>query len=471
MPRLALASQSYERASLGLPPEEAINVYVEETPQVSDEAFAIISTPGLDPLLTVGAGPITSIFQEEGFLNGSIFLVSGGDFYRLDFGTACDLTTLTATLIGNVGAGGGASFLESYASDEIAIVNDGRYFVFDGAATITEVLAAARPFDPVNSLASLDQRTVYGSGDTSGQYAWSEVLDPGNTPVLNFATAERKTDRLAGLIEYGDEIWLFGPKGIEVVYGTGDATVPFERRDGVTIDFGCPDFGTVKKIDNGLVFRDIQNRIFQINGYSPSRISTHGIEDLLTDPDCALESWSWSYGKTGHEFYGLTIPGVLTMVYDVATQRWHRRQTPGQDDYRVRVFATVCCRVIAGDHYSGNLYLVDDNLATDNGADIDRTFTTNLETYDRQPFALVALDIVQSGPPSAAAPQVGLEYSDDRGVTFKPIKLRGLGAQNEALRVSWRRLGTSRRHGRVFRFTASGVVIAVSNAEVSEQER
>lgn len=60
------------------------NRFFESNPFLSDDGAALIARPGLTKLANIGAGPIRGLASEAGSFNGDLFVVSGGNLYRMD---------------------------------------------------------------------------------------------------------------------------------------------------------------------------------------------------------------------------------------------------------------------------------------------------------------------------------------------------------------------------------------------------
>lgn len=60
------------------------NRYFEQNPSLADDGASLIARPGLNHWLTVGTGPIRGLHSEPGAFDGDLFVVSGGDLFRVD---------------------------------------------------------------------------------------------------------------------------------------------------------------------------------------------------------------------------------------------------------------------------------------------------------------------------------------------------------------------------------------------------
>ena len=114
----------------------------------------------------------------------------------------------------------------------------------------------------------------------------------------------------------------------------------------------------------------------QIEGYKPTRISTHAVEQTLVNQyiDDAI---GWTYQLEGHECYVVTFPTLqLTWVYDATTQMWHKwlylNNLGEYERHRGQCSAVFQGMVLCGDYANGSIYELDPENYTDNGQNIKR---------------------------------------------------------------------------------------------------
>jgi len=114
------------------------------------------------------------------------------------------------------------------------------------------------------------------------------------------------------------------------------------------------------------------------SNYNASRISTNAIEHAMSQYSTISDAIGYIYQEEGHMFYVLNFPTAdATWVYDISTSLWHERtwnDTNGiEHRHRSNVFAFAYGSYVVGDWQNGNLYALDQNNYTDNGAPIVRT--------------------------------------------------------------------------------------------------
>jgi hypothetical protein len=218
-----------------------------------------------------------------------------------------------------------------------------------------------------------------------------------------------------------------------------------------------------------------------MNGYVPTRISTHAVEQTLLNKNID-NAIAWTYQQEGHECYVVSFPTLdLTWVYDVSTGMWHKwlwiDNTNTYHRHRGNCAALFQGKVYVGDYENGIIYLLDPSNFTDNGQEIRRLRRAPHLVTDLQRQYLDELQIQfqpgvgnQSDP--GQTPQAMLRWSNDGGSTWSNEHWTSIGAvglyKNRAI---WRRLGWSR--DRVFEVVVTDPINAViisSNLKASVGE-
>jgi hypothetical protein len=233
-------------------------------------------------------------------------------------------------------------------------------------------------FSGGNSVDTYDNYFVYNNPNTQ-QYGASDLLSPISNN-LSFASKDGAPDDLVALIVDHREIYLLGEASSEVWVDVGTVPFPFQRIPGTNTQHGCAAKFSLSRLGNSFAYvsRNLrgQGQIMQIEGYKPTRISTHAVEQTLVNQyiDDAI---AWTYQLEGHECYVVTFPTLqLTWVYDATTQMWHKwlyLNDLGQyERHRGQCSAVFQGMVLCGDYENGSIYELDPNNYTDNGQNIRR---------------------------------------------------------------------------------------------------
>lgn len=113
---------------------------------------------------------------------------------------------------------------------------------------------------------------------TTGRFYW---IEPGERTIdpLNFANAERSSDRINQVITFSDMFWLFGDVTTEPWVTTGNPEAPMQRFQGIIFDRGSWE-GTAIKVRDSMVVVDEEGGVFIINN-GQRRISNPSIEERI----------------------------------------------------------------------------------------------------------------------------------------------------------------------------------------------
>ena len=317
----------------------------------------------------------------------------------------------------------------------------------------------------------VDNYFVYNRPDTQ-QFGCSNVLSPisGST---NFSSKDGAPDDLVTLIVDHREIYLLGETSSEVWVDQGTSPFPFNRIPGTSTQHGIVSAFSVSRLGNSFAYLSKNNRgtaqIVQMNGYVPQRISTHAVENSLTN-QTITDAIAWTYQLEGHEVYVISFPTLqLTWCYDIATQMWHKwlyTNNLGQyERCRGNCSAVFQGYVLVGDYSNGKIYKLERNIYTDDGQHVKRLRRAPHLTVDlqRQYFEELQLQFqpgVGLSTGQGQDPQAMLRWSSDGGSTWSSEHWTTIGKIGKYTnRAIWRRLGTAR--DRIFEVSVSDPVKTV----------
>jgi hypothetical protein len=358
----------------------------------------------------------------------------------------------------------------------------------------------------------VDNYFVYNR-PASQQFGASGVLSPisGST---SFSSKDGSPDNLVALIVDHREVYLMGEASSEVWTDVGAVPFPFQRIPGTNTQHGIAARFSLARLGNSFAYVSRNNRgqsqIMQMNGYVPTRISNHAVENSITN-QYVDDAIAWTYQLEGHEVYVVSFPTLeLTWAYDIASGMWHKWLYTNNDGTYTRHRGNCCAvfqgMVLVGDYSNGSIYELDKQNYTDNGqktrrlrraphlvSDLQRQYfdelqiqfqpgvgTTGLSVgtsgtfigeqyiiYPNAQLIIGPLDIVYLGIQNAINsntptnfPQAMLRWSNDGGSTWSReywVTIGQIGKYKN--RAIWRRLGMAR--DRVFEVSISDPVNAV----------
>jgi hypothetical protein len=265
--------------------------------------------------------------------------------------------------------------------------NTGNYVV-SGSQTVTSRTMYALNFSVLPSsdgafsggtvVDIVDNYFVYNDPDTQ-QWAASNILSP-ITYSLSFASKFTGPDNLVSLICDHGQVYLLGENTSEVWADVGTFPFPFQRIPGSASQQGIASAFSIARLGNSFAYlsRNIRGQavIVMMNGYFPTRISTHAVENTLVNQYVG-DAVAYTYQLEGHETYVISFPTLdLTWAFDVTTGLWHKWLWVDSNNvyhrHRTQCSALFQGIVLAGDWQNGQIYQLDLNNYTDNGGTIRR---------------------------------------------------------------------------------------------------
>lgn len=435
--RIPFAIQSYQSRSLPLSAQRCVNLYAEAAPKDARTPVILHGTPGLKAFSTLATNPVRGVIR----MADTLYAVAGTTAYQIDsVGTATSLGTVPGTGLVKM-AHNGTQILcltGTGATDAYVIT----------ASTVTQVTDA--DFPGATSVQFIDGYFILTKTGT-GQFIISGSYDGLAYAALDFATAEGDPDNLVGVIVDHREVWLFGAQTAEIWFNSGASPFPFERAAGAFVERGCIAAGTLAKVDNSVFWVGDDRIVYRADGYTPKRISHHGIEKALSDAGDLSGLVAFEYAQEGHAFYTIKKPGAFTFVYDVASGLWHERQSKGRPDWRVSSHAEVYDKQLVGDDTSGAIYELDLDTYTENGETLIASATAPTIWADGASATMENLLIdfetgVGLATGQGSNPQAMLDWSDDGGRTWSNEHWAGIGkVGGYESRARWDRMGQFRQ--------------------------
>ncbi len=438
-----LVGGSYQDRSLPFDAQRSINLYpVMAEEEGSKEIAALQGTPGLLNFVTCGSGPSRGGFPAT---NGRTFVVSGTGFYEI-------FSNGTSTQWGTLLSGSGAVTMDENGL-QLAICDGGSVWIFTYATNAFVLVVSNIPV--AGTIMFIDGYFVVNKVGTSEFYI-SASYDGTTWAALDFASKESSPDNLSVCINAFGQLVLLGLETSEIWTNTGNNLFPFQRISGAKIKQGCVAPYSAISMDNSVIWLGRDQRgagvVYRLDGFVPTRISTHAIEYALQRVSDLTVLRAYTYQQDGHTFYVLTGNGLgTTLVYDVSTKLWHERANLnpfGQFEQHLGVFCIYAFgKQLVGDRTNGNIYDMSLDYFDDNGNPLkaQRVFTHLCN--EGKPLRSATLEIdfeagvgTQSG--QGSNPVCTLEVSNDFARTWSPEYQSQIGSVGTYLwRAIWRKLG------------------------------
>lgn len=445
--------------------EKCVNWYPEVSQgKGSKTVSALLGCPGLQLALAVGNGPIRGMWALPG--GASALVVSGSQCYLMTIHTTATATaeaTFIATLIGTLNSSSGPVCIRDNGVGGIAVIVDGAngYVYQVNAKTLTQITDVA--WLGSNRIAYVDGWLVFQEPGTQTFYTsplyWNgtSAMDP-----TYYALKDSSSDQLVTMYDDQRLLWLIGERTTEVWYDAGNATFPFSRLPGVTMQHGAAAPHSIARAGDSIVWlaqdEQGQNYVVRTVGYRVQPISTHAVAHAIASYNVVNDAIGYAYQDDGHLFYVLTFPTAdATWVWDETSNLWHERMSydPVAGLYHRHMsncYMNFADQRLVGDYESGNIYQMTRSAYSDNGNPLVawRRTPHAWDEQDRNWVFHSQLQIeftpgvgLQSG--QGSTPHAMLRWSDDGGQTYGNEHWQSIGMAGQTRnRCIWRRLGSSR---------------------------
>lgn len=448
MPRVPLdvIGPAYSDSTKPISVQDCINYYVETVEEGGARVpKALKGTPGLATFSSIGSEAMRGSHVAAELL----YAVSGTALYSVaSDGTATSLGTVAGT--GHVEC----SDMRISGGNQIVLVNGTQGYVYN-TATSTFAQITDPQFQAADVVDFLDNFAIFNRAGTA-EFFISAIADATSYDSLDFATKESGTENLVTLKVNHGLLYLFGSRRSEVWQNTGNADFPFERINGATFDIGCAGKFARASLNDRLYFLGADAKAYVMNGYTPTRISTHAIEQAFADEDI---STCQVYGQSdrGHDFIYFRFPTGKTWVYDGGY--WHRRKSHDINGWRVNGYAFAYNKHLATDSILGRIWELDPDTYDEGGNPLVAERTTAYAHNNQNAMLLPEVELVFDtgnglNTGQGSDPVVDFCFSDDFGRNFTNWRTASLGKVGEyGKRVRFHRLGRFRN--RAFRFRVS----------------
>jgi hypothetical protein len=354
--------------------------------------------------------------------------------------------------------------------DQLGVISAGAFWLDNGSSVVqpnfrppnaSQLVTAMQGTYLDSYFVVIDQPSGADSASVR-RFRWSTPLDGTQWDLLQAAAKEGYPDELIGMLSDHEDLWLFGSQTTEVWrsnYSAKPEDAPWERDPGAFIHYGLAAEFAANRIGQGIIWLSGDPRgharAFYAQGYQPTRVSTHAIEEEWATYGTRADAESFAYSDNGHDFWQLTFPSAnRTWVYDLTTKLWHRRgywNGSSLDRDRARCHGYCFGKHLVGDYANGNIYVMSQQTYTDNGTPIHWERAVPHVTGEEKRIFHSRMELAMEKGTGAT---VTLDWSNDGGHSWNTARNATTGSSGlYRTRVVWRRLGHAR--DRVYRFSGT----------------
>lgn len=343
-----------------------------------------------------------------------------------------------------------------------AVIVDGANGYFYNIATQVLTRITDPNFLGATTVSFIDGWWIFNQPGTQNFYTtvpqYTTTLDP-----TYYALKDAATDKLVGVIENKEQLWLLGADTTEIWYNAGGQFFPFQRLVSTMLQIGCAAPHSACRYyldDSGLIWLAKSERgsyvVVQTKGFTAEVVSTPAVQNAISKYPYIADATGDVYTEDTHEFYVLTFPTMnKTWVYDLSTKLWHERGSfdPSAGLYnQVRYGGILAFQnmVLGGDYQNGQIYRITRAAFTDAGWPL-RASRRTPHIWDQTKRGRIFYNSLQVefspgvGDPTTTDPQAMLRMSNDGGTTWGNELTASIGGMGMYLnRAVWRRLGQAR---------------------------
>lgn len=319
--------------------------------------------------------------------------------------------------------------------DKVFVDPDGNVATFTPSAVTNSYPDPDLP--SVNSVDFLDGYLVFTTGDGR---AFASDLNSTSVNALSFGKAEAKPDGLLRVVAWGDRLLFFGNISTEIWSDAGTTPFPFARQ--VVIPRGLAGPYCVSGHEDGFsrgpIWVGDDNKVYKLDGYVPSSVSTPDIESLIEAVSDKTTIECTSFISRGHAFWQVSCP-AWTWVLDISTSQWFEGNSYQQARSRRSGALNAFNLWLTGDTLTGNIQKILTNaydeignpfkMRIESGPVMDFPYGTVVGRADF--FFTTGVGIATGRDPDQTDPDVEISWSDDGGLTWSNPIVRKLGKQSE----------------------------------------
>lgn len=266
-----------------------------------------------------------------------LIIVIGSNIYRIN-------ADFSVTFLISIGTNTGEVFMDENLSSQIAIV-DGTsiayIYNYTTGTTGPIVFAGAGTVFKPNYVTYQNTYFIFGNGDTTPSGSQWFVYKSGFNPTtlanplqldwVQTLTLQTKPDFAKAAIRipsHGNNLLVMGSNVSEIWQNIAGLQI-YQRNSTINIDYGVASVSTIAASDDMVAWLGINEKsspaIMVMAGGQAQRISTDGIDYLLSRVRHPNDSTAMFYRQDGHVFYILTFfnpDDNFSIMYDFTTQKF-----------------------------------------------------------------------------------------------------------------------------------------------------
>lgn len=290
---------------------------------------------------------------------------------------------------------------------------------------------------------------------------FSTISNVGNGAVasgLNRVGEETLPDAMVRDFVFEEVIYRCGVRSIVGWYNSGVGSPPIDKLQGRIFNIGLAAPYSIAKTDEAFYWLGDDNAIYRAQSGTKQRVSTDAISNAISNFAVIDDAIGYTYTFEGQNFYTITFPTAnktFTINEALSENGWFELSSGTKDDkWQASSVMSVYGKDYAADSDNGNVYILDLECYTNNGAPLQRTrVIQNIDARliggaigDAITMSRVVVSM-ETGVGLIAGqgdnPRIMMEASFDGGRTWSAGAWPKVGRLGEfVLKVKWDRMKT-----------------------------
>lgn len=281
-------------------------------------------------------------------------------------------------------------FIAENNAGQVAISDSSNIYIYNPNGTTifqkvtTDFIPGFITFQDTYFICAASQDTFY-SPPANNTWRLSAQNDGTSWPsdAAHIGLLETKPDTVVGVARFpsrGNLLFVFGQTVTEPWFNVGYQLFPYQRNSNFNIDYGCANPATIASIDEIVAWLGQNEKsgpiILYSDGGVPKKITTDGIDYLLSQMQNPLDSEAFMYRQDGHLFYHINFyTDNTSLFYDFNTDKFYHASDENMNYFIAKQVAFFKNQYYFVTKNNGNIYAFDTIYTTYDGEIIPRIRT------------------------------------------------------------------------------------------------
>jgi len=436
-------------------------------PKLSDEASynffpidgGMMTYPGYRSVATLGTGEGRAFYHSV--LGGFAIAVIGNTVYKMqDMSSGLSIGTLSTSV--------GFVYISENGNSEICLSDNAVFYVYK-YSTPSSFAAQILTVSPGMIAEALGY--IFVAANNSNTFIYSKVNNATDFPLQN--TGSLGSDRVTGVANLNDWIYVFGQRTTKAWRTVGAAINPFQLDTSKVYQYGCLNAASIATDVEVLAWFGVTKTgnasvMAVIGGGAPQAVTTDGFDYLFSNLAAAASCSAFIWKQDGHTFYQLTFfdpRDNWTLVVDFTTKAFFYATDPFLNLHIAKEMINFNQKYYFLSFIDNKVYTISSDIGGGDGEIIPAIRIT--PPWRQESYKLIRykkLEIIAEQGVSPDAMNMDVSFASDNGNTSfdmaERIPFAPLGVKNWTCRVF--QLGASRERSFKFAFYGKNRFVILS---------